>query len=365
MSGPLSGYKVIEFAGLGPTPFSTCLLADFGADVVRIDRPGKPMLVPKYDFYNRNKRSIVLDLKKDEDQQTAHRMVEQADILVEGYRPGVMERLGFGPDICLVRNPRLVYGRMTGWGQSGPMAMEAGHDINYLAMTGALLVTGHADREPTPALNLVADLGGGAMYLLFGILAAVLEAQKSGKGQVVDAAMIDGVSHLSLGVLGFLQQGSWTTSRQDNLVDGGAPFYRAYRTSDGNFVSVGAIEPQFYAALVAALGQDFASLPDRDDRANWAYLNDLFATIFAGKTREEWIAIMTQKDACFSPVLSYEEARSHPQFNERNVYQTLGGLHHPAPAPRLSRTPGELRMPPPEPGQHSEEVRRAWKLDPI
>ncbi len=362
MSGPLSDLRIVEFSGQGPGPFAGGLLADFGADVIRVDRPGQPLLPPEYDFYNRNKRSIALDLKSAAGREAAVALVSAADVVIEGFRPGVMDRLGLGYDACAAANPRLIYGSMTGWGQDGPMAMEAGHDINYLALTGALHAIGYPDRPPAPPLNLVADLGGGGMYLAFGILAAVHEARRSGRGQRVDAAMIDGVSHLMSAFMAFTQQGIWTERRADNIVDGGSPDYGCYETADGKHVAVGAIEPQFYAALLEVLGLDPAAIPDRADRANWPALKRLFADRFRQRTRAEWEAAMAGRDACFSPVLSITEAWKHPQMRARAVHERFGGLVHPAPAPRLSRTPGSLRRTTPAPGENSREIWSDWRL---
>lgn len=363
MTGPLSDLKIVEFAGQGPGPFAGGLLADFGAEVIRIDRAGAPILPARYDFYNRNKRSIALDLKSAEGRAAALELIGKADVVIEGYRPGVMARLGLGYADCAAVNPRIVYGSMTGWGQDGPMAMEAGHDINYLALTGALHAIGGPDRPSAP-LNLVADIGGGGMYLAFGILTAVHEARRSGLGQHVDCAMIDGVSHMMSAFIAFTQQGTWTENREDNIVDGGSPDYGTYETADGKFVAVGAIEPQFYAALLDVLGFDPAAIPDRTDRANWPALRQLFADRFRTRPRAEWEAAMAGRDACFSPVLTITEAWSHPQMQARGIPQRLGGLIHPGPAPRLSRTPGSLRHVTPEPGQHSREIAADWGLSP-
>lgn len=366
MPGPLSDVKIVELAGQGPAPFAGSILADFGADVVLIDRPpatGWTLDVPrKYDFYMRNKRSVALDLKSESGLEAAKSLIASADVLIEGYRPGVAERLGLGPDACHALNPQLVYARMTGWGQDGPMAQEAGHDINYLAMTGALHAMGAADRRPPPPLNLVADLGGGGMFLIVGVLTALHAARNGAPGQVVDCAMVDGVAQLMSAFHSFRQQGSWSANREDNIVDGGAPYYGTYETSDGKYVSVGAMEPKFYDNLVAALGLTADSLPDRSDRANWPAMRQTFADIFAQRTREEWVAHMTGKEACFAPVLTIDEAWSHPQMAARGTFDTLNGLHVPAPAPRLSRTPGQLKATAPEPGEHTAEVFADWGL---
>ena len=272
------------------------------------------------------------------------------------------ERLGFGPDMCLAANPRLVYGRMTGWGQEGPLAQHVGHDINYLALTGALHSIGFPDRPPAPPLNLVADLGGGAMYLAVGVLAAALEARSSGRGQVVDAAMIDGVAHLMSAFQAFRQFGSWTANRQENIVDGGAPFYGTYETRDGKYIAIGSIEPHFYAALLKVLGLTGQTLPDQNDRAHWPAMRERFAAIFRTRTRDEWVQAMAGHDACFAPVLSIDEAPQHPQMQARQVFTRFDDVLHPSPAPRFGRTPGALRRPPPSPGQHSREVLVEWKV---
>jgi alpha-methylacyl-CoA racemase len=368
MSGPLSGFRVLELTAIGPVPFAGALLADMGADVVRIDRlpvPGASEdLPPRFDFYNRNKRSLALNLKSPAAVQTVLQMVRAADVLLEGYRPGVTERLGFGPAVCMEANPRLVYGRMTGWGQEGPLAQEVGHDINYLALTGALHSIGFPDRPPTPPLNLVADLGGGAMYLAVGVLAAAWEARNSGRGQVVDAAMIDGVAHLMSAFQAFRQFGSWTENRRENIVDGGAPFYGTYETRDGKYIAIGSIESHFYAALLKVLGLSGQTLPEQYDRAQWPAMRERFAAIFRTKTRDEWVQATLGREVCFAPVLSIDEAPGHPQMQARKVFTKFDDVMHPSPAPRFERTPGALRRPPPAPGQHSREVLSEWQLSP-
>lgn len=364
MRGPLSDIKIVELAGQGPAPFAGSILADFGADVVLIDRPpasGWVLDVPrKYDFYMRNKRSVALNLKSVDGLEAAKRLITGADVLIEGYRPGVAERIGLGPEACHALNPKLVYARMTGWGQHGPMAQEAGHDINYLALTGALHSMGAADRTPPPPLNLVADLGGGGMFLIVGILTALHAARNGAPGQVVDCAMLDGVSQLMSAFQAFRQQGSWSSDREDNIVDGGAPYYGTYETRDGKYVSVGAMETKFYDNLVAALGLNAADLPDRADRTNWPDMRRRFAEVFATRTRDEWVAHMTGKETCFAPVLSIDEAWEHPQMIARSTFEYLDGLRFPAPAPRLSQTPGRHRSPAPEPGAQTAEVFADW-----
>nr|WP_256467295.1 MULTISPECIES: CaiB/BaiF CoA-transferase family protein [unclassified Bradyrhizobium] len=362
----MEGFRVVEMGGIGPAPFAGALLGDLGADVVRIDRIAKPGVEPdlpaQFDFYNRNKRSVALDLKQPQAIATVLKLVAQADALIEGFRPSVMERLGLGPEPCHAANPRLVYARMTGWGQDGPLAQEAGHDINYLALTGALHCLGDADRPPPPPLNLVADLGGGALYLTVGLLSAAMEAQRSRQGQTIDVAMIDGVTHLMSAFQAFRQQGSWTGRRSDNIVDGGAPFYRSYATSDGRFIAVGAIEPHFYANLLEVMGLSGESLPAQNDRAAWPQMRERFARIFAGRTRDEWVALAMGHDACLAPVLTVDEAPAHPQMQARNLYADFDGLRHPSPAPRFSRTRSELRRPPPAPGRDSREVLTDWGI---
>jgi alpha-methylacyl-CoA racemase len=364
----LDGFRVVEMGGIGPAPFAGALLGDLGADVLRIDRiarPGtEPDLPPRFDFYNRNKRSVALDLKQPEAVASVLHLVAKADALIEGFRPTVMERLGLGPEACLAINPRLVYGRMTGWGQEGPIAQEAGHDINYLALTGALHCLGDGDLPPPPPLNLVADLGGGALYLVVGLLAAAMEARQSGRGQTIDVAMIDGVTHLMSAFQAFRQQGSWTERRTDNIVDGGAPFYRSYTTRDGKFVAVGAIEPHFYANLVKVMGLAGENLPEQNDRPAWPKMRERFAQIFAMRTRDEWVVAAAGRDACLAPVLTIDEAPKHPQMEARDVYTMFDGLRHPSPAPRFSRTPSELRRSTPSPGHDSRQALADWGIPP-
>jgi alpha-methylacyl-CoA racemase len=340
VTGPLQGFRVVEMGGIGPAPFAGGLLGDLGADVLRIDRvaqPGaEPETPPRFDFYNRNKRSVALDLKKPGVAATVLKLVEKADALIEGFRPGVMERLGLGPDVCRKANPKLVYARMTGWGQTGPIARDAGHDINYLAVTGALHCLGDPDRPPPPPLNLVADLGGGALYLTVGLLAAAIEARSSGQGQTVDVAMIDGVTHLMSAFQAFRQQGTWTGKRADNIVDGGAPFYRSYATKDGKYVAVGAIEPHFYANLLSVMGLEPASLPSQNDRRDWPSMRERFASVFQTRTREEWVALAAGRDACLAPVPRLTRLRSIRRCRRAMSTQRSTGCGTRAP-PRASR----------------------------
>jgi alpha-methylacyl-CoA racemase len=331
--GPLAGLRIVEFAGIGPGPFAAMLLADMGADVVRIDRPGAAG--DARDITRRGRRNLTLDLKQTEGLEQALRLLDRADALIEGFRPGVMERLGLGPDAVLARNPRLVYGRVTGWGQSGPLAQAAGHDINYIALAGALGAIG-PEEKPVPPLNLVGDYGGGALYLVVGMLAGVIEAKHSGRGQVVDCAMCDGAASLLSIFFTLLARGQWEERRGANLLDGGAPFYGTYECADGRFICVGALEPQFYETLcrLADLGPEFR---DRD-RKRWPMLREKMQAVFKTRTREEWCAILEGSDACFAPVLGLREARSHPHLAERETFVERDGVVQPAPAPRFSRT---------------------------
>jgi len=346
MSGPLQGLKVIEMAGLGPCPLAGQLMADLGAEVTVIERAAGTDR--STDINNRNKRSVAINLKAPGAADLVLELVTQADVLIEGFRPGVMERLSLGPDICLARHPGLVYGRMTGWGQEGPMAGMAGHDINYIAQTGLLYMMGNAGQPPAPPLNLVADYGGGTMFLLFGIFAALWERSRSGEGQVVDAAMIDGVSAMG-GVFNTLKaQGLWGEDRESNMLDGGAPYYRTYETRDGGFISVGAIEPQFFAELVEKAGVPAILAVRRDDCATWPEQRAAYAEIFAGRTRDEWAAIFEGSDACLVPVLRPSEVATHPHNVGRKAHVEVAGLLQAAPAPRFSRSrPGVPRPPVP------------------
>jgi len=340
--GPLKGLKVVEMAGLGPTPFAAMWMADMGADVVRIERPGlKPLIPMRQDVLNRGRGFVVLNLKDTGDRERAKALISCADILIEGMRPGVMERVGLGPDIFEQVNPKLIYGRMTGWGQSGPLAHSAGHDINYISITGALHSVG--GDAPVPPLNLVGDFGGGAMYLVAGLLAALYAARESGKGQVVDCAISDGTSHLMAMIYGLYGSDVWADAREANLLDGGAPFYTTYPCASGGFMSVGALEPQFYDELVRLLGLEPETLPDRADPANWIKLREVFGERFAQKTRDEWAKIMEGTDACAAPVLSLREAPEHPHNAARQTFTSFEGVAQPAAAPHMSRTPGKAR----------------------
>jgi alpha-methylacyl-CoA racemase len=362
--GPLQGIKIVEFAGIGPGPFCCMLLSDMGADVVRIDRTepadlGTPTET-KYNLLTRGRRSIALDLKRAEDVKVAKALVAKADALVEGFRPGVMERLGLGPDECLATNPRLVYGRMTGWGQEGPLAQAAGHDINYISLVGALNAIGPKNGPPVPPLNLVGDFGGGALYLAFGLVCGLLEAKRSGKGQVVDAAMVDGAASLITSVFGATASGAWVNARGSNPVDGGAHFYGAYETRDGKYISIASIEVRFYNELLQRLGLEGAIPTKQRDRAGWDAAKHKLAALFKTKTRDEWCAILEGTDVCFAPVLDVNEAMHHPHNKARGLFVEVEGIPQPGPAPRFSRTRPVVSRPPPRPGQDTDEVLSSW-----
>ena len=361
--GPLKGLKVVEMAGIGPGPFCAMLLADMGADIVRIDRKGGgSSFGPDYNILNRGRRSIALDLKKPEDVEIALQLIGKADALIEGFRPGVMERLGLGPEVCLERNPDLVYGRMTGWGQDGPLAHAAGHDINYIALIGALHAIGNANQGPVPPLNLVGDFGGGALYLAFGLMCALHEARISGQGQVVDVAMTDGAAHLMAMMYSLKDSGMWTDHRGTNVLDGGAHFYGTFECADGGWVAIGSIEPQFYALLLEKTGASDPMFEDQMDQACWPDLKSRLADIFRSKTRDEWCDIMEGSDVCFAPVLAMSEAPDHPHNRARGTFVERDGVVQPAPAPRFSRTEAELSRGPPTPGQHSAEILEEWGI---
>jgi len=406
MTGPLTGLRVIELAGIGPGPFCAMLLADLGADVVRIDRQdGSPLRGdPRFDLLNRGKRSIEIDLKHELGAELVLQMVERADVLIEGYRPGVAERLGVGPQACLARNPRLIYGRMTGWGQTGPLAPTAGHDINYLAISGGLHAIGRADGPPQVPLNLVGDFGGGSLYLAVGVLAALRALERSGRGQVVDAAIVDGAAHLTTLMHGLLAEGQWQDRRGVNLLDTGAPFYDVYRTADGEYLAIGPLEPRFFAAFITRLrsavstnpeGEDDADTendartendmstgntgndtntendtntgndgwPAQPDRARWPVLRRRFAEAFAGRPRAEWLAVFEGSDACVAPVLSLREAAGHPHLAARGTFIEQDGIVQPAPAPRFSDTPAEIDSPPARPGAHTRAILTDWGIE--
>ena len=356
--GPLSGVRVIEIASLAPAPFGCMILADLGADVLRVDRAERcgPQARPPADPLIRGRRSIGLNLKDGAAVDLLLRLVDDADVLVEGFRPGVAERLGFGPDVCAQRNPGLIFARMTGWGQDGPLAPTAGHDIDYIAISGALSTVGRAGQSPVPPVNLLGDFGGGGMLMALGILAALVERTGSGRGQVVDAAMVDGSALLTSLVYGLRAAGGWQDRRGSNLLDSGAPFYDTYTTADGQYVAVGALEPQFYAALLRGLGLADAGLPDQHDRSGWPVLRQRFAEAFAQRTRADWEQEFAGTDACVSPVLSLTEAPAHPHATARNAFVEVGGIAQPAPAPRFSRTAAATPAPPPRPGADTDAV---------
>jgi alpha-methylacyl-CoA racemase len=356
MAGPLAGVSVVELAGIGPAPFAAMVLADLGADVLRVDRPGVPNAVARMDVLNRGRRSIAVDLKRPEGAEVVLRAAAGADALIEGFRPGVADRLGVGPDACLARNPRLVYGRMTGWGQVGPYAAEAGHDITYAAVAGALAHIGRAGQPPTPPLNLVADFGGGGMLLALGVVSGVLAARASGRGQVVDAAMVDGVALLMAPFFMALRSGYFSNERGTNLLDSGAPFYDCYACADGRWVAVGALEAQFFASLLSGLGIDPAELGDQHDRTGWPNMRRRFTAAFATRGRDEWVAHFAGRDACVAPVLITQETLADPHLAARGTVVEVEGVPQPAPAPRFSATPAVLDRPPPAPGEHTDEV---------
>ncbi|MEU1014331.1 CaiB/BaiF CoA-transferase family protein [Streptomyces sp. NPDC005898] len=361
--GPLAGVRVVELAGIGPGPFAAMLLADLGADVVRVDRPdgGGLAIDPAYDVTNRNKRSVLIDLKAAGGPGRVLDLVERADVLIEGYRPGVAERLGVGPEACHARNPALVYGRMTGWGQDGPLARSAGHDIAYIAITGTLGMIGKAGEPPAIPANLLGDYAGGSLYLVVGVLAALTHARAHGTGQVVDAAIVDGAAHLSTMIHGMLAAGGWQDRRGANLLDGGCPFYGTYETSDGGHMAVGPLEQRFYDEFIALLGLAEAA-PARKDLARWDELREAVAARFKERTREDWTAVFEGSDACVAPVLSLREAPAHPHLAARGTFTDHGGITQPAPAPRFSATPTRVRTGPARPGADTAEVARDWDV---
>jgi alpha-methylacyl-CoA racemase len=365
--GPLAGITVVEIAGIGPGPFCAMMLADMGAEVIRVDRAenvaGGDPASPPADLNNRGRRSVGVDLKNPDGVAVVLDLVERADALIEGFRPGVAERLGVGPEECLARNPKLVYGRMTGWGQDGPLAGAAGHDINYIALAGALDPIGRRGEAPVPPLNLVGDYGGGGMLLAFGVVCGVLEAQRSGQGQVVDAAMVDGAAVLMTMTHALRAMGIWSDERGTNMLDTGAHFYNVYETADGQYVSIGSIEPQFYAELLRLTGLEDEELPWQHDRQQWPALKERLAAIFKTKTRDEWSELMEGTDVCFAPVLSIPEAIEHPHNVDRRTFVEVAGIPQPGPAPRFSRTEPEIVSPPPHAGQDTDEILAAAGFD--
>ena len=358
---------MLEFEGIGPGPFCGMMLADMGADVLLVDRESDSRLgfgrERWYDTMFRGRRSVTLDMKTPAGVAAARRLAQRADAVIEGFRPGVMERLGLGPAVLLADNPRLVYGRMTGWGQDGPLASRAGHDINYIALSGALHAIGRAGGPPVPPLNVVGDFGGGGMLLAFGIACALVEAQRSGHGQVIDAAMVEGASLLTTMMTGLRAAGRWGEARGTNVLDSGAPWYDTYETRDGRHVAIGAIEPKFYAELLARLGLPADSLPAQHDRDGWPVLRERFAAVFRTRTRDEWNALFADADACLSPVLTFAEAETHPHLAARGAFVEVGGVTQPAPAPRFSRTPGAVRGAPPERGAGGRAALADWGFD--
>ncbi len=359
--GPLKGVKIVEFAGIGPGPFCGMLLSDLGADVIRIDRPGSRSGMVA-DVTGRGRRSIALNLKEPSDIETALKLLSKADGLIEGFRPGVMERNGLGPDVVLARNPKLVYGRMTGWGQTGTLAHAAGHDLNYIALTGGLHAMGRKGEPPAPPLNLVGDYGGGALYLAFGLCAGIINARATGQGQVIDCAMTDGAASLASMFFGMRAMGVWTDEREANLLDGGAHFYDTYECSDGKWVSIGSIEPQFYALLLEKAGLTDGQFQGQMSRENRPELKEKLSGVIKTKTRDEWCAIMEGTDVCFAPVLSMAEAPEHPHNKARETFVTIEGVVQPAPAPRFSATPGAIQGLPPGQGEHTDEILNDWGI---
>jgi alpha-methylacyl-CoA racemase len=365
--GPLAGTRIVEIAALGPVPYCAMLLSDLGAEVVRVDRVeavdrGLLNTDPRFELLNRGRRSVAVDLKQARGVETVLRLAERADALLEGFRPGVAERLGIGPDTCLARNPRLVYGRMTGWGQDGPLAASAGHDVNYISLAGALHAIGNWGGAPVIPLNLVGDFGGGALFLALGVVSALLEASRSGRGQVVDAAIVDGAASLMTMIHGMLAAGDWAPQRGANLLDGGMPFYAVYETSDRKHVSLGAIEPKFWSAFVQRSGLDDSGLSQTDPAA-WPELRRRLAALFRSRTREEWCALLEGTDACVAPVLSMTEAPLHPHLAARGTFTTVEGVLQAAPTPRFSRTPGRIQRPPEAAGASTAEVLKDWGIE--
>lgn len=361
LRGPLAGLRIVEFAGIGPGPFAAMLLGDMGADVVRVDRPGTTRGGPR-ELTSRSRRSIILDLHSQGDRQTACELLKRADALIEGFRPGVMERMGLGPQDVLTLNPRLVYGRMTGWGQSGPLTQAAGHDINYIAITGVLAAIGPRIGKPAVPLNLIGDFAGGAAYLVMGMLAAILEARSSGQGQVVDAAMSDGALSLSTFVHMMRAKGQWNDERGANLLDGGAPFYNVYECADGKLIALGALEPQFFSEFCAAVGLQGDEFAAQYDRTNWPAIEKRLSAVFRTKTRQQWCDLLEGSDACFAPVLDWAEAPMHAHHRARETFVTVAGVPQPAPAPRFSRTPSVVQCPAPVPGIDRDSILQDWGI---
>ena len=366
MAGPLAGYRIIEIAGIGPGPFAAMMLSDMGAEVIRVERAQavNPLAGPNLDVLQRNRRSVAVDLKHPDGVAAVLALVDKADALIEGFRPGVMERLGLGPDVCLARNPKLVFGRMTGWGQDGPYALAAGHDINYISLAGSLAHFSRAGEMPVPPMNMVGDFGGGGMYLAYGVVCALLEAQRSQLGQVVDAAMVDGAASLMSMFWGFKAMGIFDEdNRGTNMLDTGAHFYDVYTCSDGKFISIGSIEPQFYAELLRLTGlADDPDFAKQHNKPQWPALKQRLTEIFATKTRDEWCAIMEYTDVCFAPVLAMSEAVEHPHNKARGTFVNINGSMQAAPAPRFSRTAGEITSAPAKTGEHTREVLTDWGL---
>lgn len=362
--GPLTGYRIVEFAGIGPGPMCAMLLSDMGAEVLRIDRMSDAELgvamEPRLNILNRGRRSVALDLKRPEGIGAAMRLLEKADALIEGFRPGVMERMGLGPDQVLARNSKMVYGRMTGWGQEGPLALAAGHDTNYIALTGALHAIGRKGEPPVPPLNLIGDFGGGALYLAMGLLAGLLETHKSGRGQVIDAAMVDGAASLMTIFYALKAAGIWIDERESNVLDGGAHFFGAYETKDGKYVCIASIEAKFYAELLRLCGLKDEKMPHQNDRSKWNEMKQRFAAMFKTKTRDQWCEILEGSDSCFAPVLSLGEAPNHPHMAHRKTFVEVEGVVQPGPAPRFSRTPSAIQRTAARPGEHTQEALRDW-----
>ena len=360
--GPLTGIRVVEMAGIGPGPFTAMMLSDLGAEVIRVDRLSHKGIGHRANVLNRGRKSIAVDLKNPRGVETTLRLIRQADVVLEGFRPGVMERLGLGPEKCLSVNPRLIFGRMTGWGQTGPLSQAAGHDINYISIAGALGAMGYADRPPAPPLNLVGDFGGGAMYLLTGILAALVERATSEQGQIIDAAMSDGTASLLSPFFGLMAMNMWTTDRFSNRLDGGAFYYGSYECSDGRYISIGSLEPQFYALLLGKAEITDPEFQEQLDEAAWPAKREKLTQLFKTKTRQQWCDIMEGTDVCFAPVLDLKEAPNHPHNIDRKTFVEFDGVVQPAPAPRFSRTQGEIQGPAAMAGEHTREVLSAWNF---